>query len=681
MKKTISIILVILIMLSVSAEAFAADKTVQKKLNLPKEDTYFQDVVVSDSGMVAALVSVESWGQETDAIAYSKDNINYSLLMLSDYATSYDYDAYLVCRGDEFLIAVYSKKEINKNGSLSGVEVSTKLLSTKDFKTFKEIDCPKKSSYDLPYMFGAGMVKMNNGDVILSLPGYIKTKTEKYSEEYNNIYGYGIYYVIDKTGKWTECHSPEALMHGIADGAVSDFFVNYLTKGDLLETDITLLRMGGDFEYRPYEGFFTADYKNYVKFTLDDEADGIDLLASDKNSSSAYVFSRSYMFTGEEHTIKHALSAIDKKTGKAKSVISYTYDAEELTPSWYYLNDCDGYNYCFMKDKNFTSIVNRIDMKTGDVKTFKVDADSDDIEYAVYSNGFIVLNMCDWVADKDSPNLSVKVISVKDFKVVNEYVVPYYLSSMYINGNKAYRINSNESTVNIITLPFDEPEKLDGLIKTDAGWKYFKDNQIDYSFIGLAKNDYGWWYINNGTIDYKYEGLAANQYGLWYVKNGKIDFNCNKVTRYQGEWYYVVNGQVSTKTSGLIKCELGWMYFKNGKVDMGFEGLAKNQYGWWYILNGTINYRYKGLAKNQYGWWYVSDGTINYKYQGLAKNQYGWWYVSNGKIDYDFRGLAKNDYGWWYVKNGKIDFTYNGTARNPYGRWNVVNGKVTTKAA
>lgn len=285
---------------------------------------------------------------------------------------------------------------------------------------------------------------------------------------------------------------------------------------------------------------------------------------------------------------------------------------------------------------------------------------------------------------------SLKTLNVPvSVKTIGMFALSESIKTINYAGTKAQwnKIDINSSNKKfvdnaVINYSVDfTPKAKNGLLKTESGWMYFKNDEIDYTFNALAKNDYGWWYIKNGTIDYKYEGLAENQYGLWYVKNGKIDFNCNKVVRYNGEWYYVVNGQVSTKTSGLIKCELGWMYFKNGKVDMGFEGLAKNQYGWWYILNGTINYKYKGLAKNDYGWWYVSDGKIDYNYQGLAKNQYGWWYVSNGKIDYNFRGLAKNDYGWWYVKNGKIDFTYNGTARNPYGRWNVVNGKVTTKAA
>lgn len=658
MKKISAVILALVLVLSVAVcPSFAADNAAQKKISLPNDVSFYHNSVVSDSGMVAAIADYDNLGHMTDTIVYSKDNIKYSTFSLSKYAVTADYSAYLVCRGDEFLIAVYSEKPISKNGNSSGTDVSVKLLSTKDFKTVKSVDCPKKvTASDVPTL-GEGLTVMNNGDVILALPGYVKTKTEKYDEYTDNIYGYGIYYVIDKNGKWTERHSPEALMSGAADGVISDFFVRYEAKGDMLETDIEVLFMGGGVDHRPYEGYFTFDYNKYVKYT-DDKADGIDLLAADKDSASAYVYSRLYASDAEGGTVTHILSAVNKNTGKSKKLISYTYDGNEFFAGWKCLTDCDGYNYCFMYNEKFESIVNRIDMKTGEVKTFKTDVNCKEIEDGEYSNGYIVLSMCQWLEDQDAPNLSVTVLSANDLKTVKSYTVSYSLSDMYISGNKAYRINSDEAVADIITLPFEEPVNLDGLVKTENGWNYYKNGKIDKSFVGLAKNDYGWWYVKNGTIDYSFVGLAKNQYGWWYINNGGIDY----------------------KYAGLAKNDYGWWYVKNGTIDYSFKGLAKNQYGWWYVSNGRIDYNYKGLAKNAYGWWYVSNGKIDYSFEGLAKNQYGWWYVSNGKIDYSYKGLAKNDYGWWYVKNGKIDFNYNGTARNPYGRWNVVNGKVTTKA-
>lgn len=235
-------------------------------------------------------------------------------------------------------------------------------------------------------------------------------------------------------------------------------------------------------------------------------------------------------------------------------------------------------------------------------------------------------------------NIPVSVKSIGMF-ALSESIKTINYAGTKAQWNKIDINSTNKKAVDGAVINFlgeVTPEVKNGLIKTESGWKYFKDDKVDMTFNGLAKNAYGWWYISNGTIDYSYQGLAKNEYGWWYVSNGKIDYN--------------------------------------------YVGLAKNAYGWWYVSNGKIDYKYVGLGKNQYGWWYVSNGKIDYKYVGLAKNQYGWWYVSNGKIDYNFKGLAKNAYGWWYVKNGTIDFTYNGTARNPYGRWNVVNGKVTTKA-
>ena len=198
-------------------------------------------------------------------------------------------------------------------------------------------------------------------------------------------------------------------------------------------------------------------------------------------------------------------------------------------------------------------------------------------------------------------------------------------------------------------------DEQNGLIKTEDGWRYLKDGEVDTSFVGMAKNQYNWWYIKDGEIDYSFVGLARNQYNWWYMKNGTIDYS------------YV----------GLADNQYGTWYVENGCINYKFAGMIKSDGKWYYVSGGTIDKKYEGMAKNQYNWWYISGGTIDYKYEGLAKNQYGWWYIKNGTIDYKFEGLAENPYGWWYVKNGTIDFKFNGKAQNKYGWYKVVNGKAT----
>lgn len=224
--------------------------------------------------------------------------------------------------------------------------------------------------------------------------------------------------------------------------------------------------------------------------------------------------------------------------------------------------------------------------------------------------------------------------------------------------------------------------ELNGLYKSNGGWKCYKENNIDYDYDGAATNIFGCWKIYNGTIDFGANGFVYSEYcdAYYYTEKGKVktDFTGLAKDPDDGLWWYVVNGIIIFSYEGMAKNQWGWWYVKDGTIDFTYTGMAKNDWGWWYIKNGKLDQSYTGMAKNDWGWWYMKNGKLDRSYTGLAKNDWGWWYMSKGTIDYKFEGLVKNQYGWWYVKNGRIDFNYNGYAYNKYGYWKVVNGKVVS---
>ena len=171
-----------------------------------------------------------------------------------------------------------------------------------------------------------------------------------------------------------------------------------------------------------------------------------------------------------------------------------------------------------------------------------------------------------------------------------------------------------------------------GMALVDGIWRYFVNNQVDWTYTGMACNEYGWWYFRDGLVDFNYTGMACN--------------------------------------------EAGWWYFRNGQLDWTYTGMACNEYGWWYYTNGQLDWTYTGMACNEYGWWYYTNGQLDWTYTGMACNEYGWWYYRDGQIDWTYTGMACNEYGWWYYTNGQLDWTYTGWAHNEFGDWYYVNGRL-----
>lgn len=227
-----------------------------------------------------------------------------------------------------------------------------------------------------------------------------------------------------------------------------------------------------------------------------------------------------------------------------------------------------------------------------------------------------------------------------------------------------------------------EDADINGLYKSNSGWKYYTDNSIDYDYDGVALNAFGCWKICNGTIDFRANGFVYSEFddAYYYTEGGKVKVEITGLVKdpEDGLWKYVERGEANFDYEGMAKNEWGWWYVNDGTINFNYTGMAKNEWGWWYIKNGKLDTTYTGMAKNAWGWWYMKNGKFDRSYTGLAKNAWGWWYMNKGTIDYDFEGLVKNQYGWWYVENGTINFKYNGYAYNQYGYWKVVNGKVVS---
>ncbi len=279
------------------------------------------------------------------------------------------------------------------------------------------------------------------------------------------------------------------------------------------------------------------------------------------------------------------------------------------------------------------------------------------------------------------------------------------------NGND----NDNSNTGDDVVVKFTGM-KLD----SNNVWRYYVDDEIDYTYTGMAENEYGWWYFNNGNLDMTYTGMAYNDYGYWYFSDGTIDttytglaFDKTGIWSFEngvlisaytgmlldrGTWLYVNDGNIDYNYTGMALNEYGWWYFSKGNIDLGYTGMALNDYGWWYFSNGVLDTAYTGEAVNEYGHWYYIDGRIavdytgmlldgedwkyvvggyiDYDYTGMALNEYGWWYFNDGVLDTSYTGMALNEYGWWYFNDGVLDTSYTGEAVNEYGHWYYVDGRI-----
>ena len=295
-------------------------------------------------------------------------------------------------------------------------------------------------------------------------------------------------------------------------------------------------------------------------------------------------------------------------------------------------------------------------------------------------------------------------------------LIPDGNSSDNNNGNNSNTSDDNNKDDDIVV-------KFTGM-KLDGNnvWRYYVDDEIDYTYTGMAENEYGWWYFNNGNLDVTYTGMAHNESGWYYFVNGRLDTSYTGIASDGSNSWYYVNGTIATGYTGMLLDKTTWLYVNEGCIDYNYTGMAFNEYGWWYFSNGELNTSYTGMAENEYGWWYytngrldtsytgeatneygswyyingriaqdyigmlldkdqwkyVSNGFIDYNYTGMALNEYGWWYYSNGELNTSYTGMALNEYGWWYYSNGRLDTSYTGMALNEYGWWYYSNGRLDT---
>lgn len=188
-----------------------------------------------------------------------------------------------------------------------------------------------------------------------------------------------------------------------------------------------------------------------------------------------------------------------------------------------------------------------------------------------------------------------------------------------------------------------------GLVKTGSDWYYYRNDEIDWDYIGLAKNQFGWYYVKNGTLDLSYDGIVRNRHGAWCVEKGIINRNAKGYRRVGEQEAFFTDGRVDENQNGFIRSNGVWRYYDKGRVDEQFTGMVKNEHGWWYVEKGEINYDFEGLAENEYGWWYIKNGTIDYSFKGYARNSEGWHYVENGTIREETPDLeaGRNITGTW----------------------------------
>lgn len=171
-----------------------------------------------------------------------------------------------------------------------------------------------------------------------------------------------------------------------------------------------------------------------------------------------------------------------------------------------------------------------------------------------------------------------------------------------------------------------------GLVKTGSDWYYYRNDEIDWNYVGLAKNPFGWYYVRNGILDRSYSGIVRNRYGAWCVEKGTINHEANGYRKVGRQEAFFTGGKVDSDVTGFIYSNGVWRVYDKGMVDMQYKGLVKNEHGWWYVDGGEINHVFEGLVENEYGWWYIKDGTIDYSFKGYALNNEGWHYVEKGTI-------------------------------------------------
>lgn len=147
--------------------------------------------------------------------------------------------------------------------------------------------------------------------------------------------------------------------------------------------------------------------------------------------------------------------------------------------------------------------------------------------------------------------------------------------------------------------------------------------------ITLKKVKKSWYLYKNGKKSNATTLVKFN--GKWfYIENGKWNKNKNSLYKFKGVYFYITDGKWNKKVNGLRYDENDYVYIKNGKWDKTKNGFVKHNGRQYYVKNGkhvniTKFIDYKGKKQ------FIVNG-IRSSYTGVRLHKGKWYYLKNGAI-------------------------------------------------
>ena len=260
--------------------------------------------------------------------------------------------------------------------------------------------------------------------------------------------------------------------------------------------------------------------------------------------------------------------------------------------------------------------------------------------------------------------------------------------SFYFSGGKFYPFYWGNYCVKAFTTDSDieEPEKpqekLEGLQEKDGALYYFKNGEIDTTYIGVATYQGEIYYCENGKVAYDYTGLVNGNNKWLYIRNGKQVVEYTGIVQKDKErniWWYVKDGVYDPSYTGVVEFDSVLFYVENGILDWSYSGVGKSGEIWWNVYGSVAGELYSGLVEEGETWLYIKDGKEATEYTGIVqkdKERNIWWYVKDGVYDPSYTGLVEFDSVLFYVENGILNWSYTGNVIYNGRQYYIMNGSV-----
>ncbi len=236
----------------------------------------------------------------------------------------------------------------------------------------------------------------------------------------------------------------------------------------------------------------------------------------------------------------------------------------------------------------------------------------------------------------------------------------------------------------------------DGLNRINGELVYYRDGEVDTTYIGLCQYEGVWYYVKNGKVDRNAETLVFYNDTWFYVKNGQIDWvtetlcpfgddlfyvrggvvawDVTTLVMHQNIWYYVQGGKVEKTAETLVFYNNLWFYVKGGQIDWVTETLVPYNDGLFHVRGGMVAWDVTTLVMYQNIWYYVQGGMVNRQANTLCFYNNMWFYVKGGTVAWDATTLVPYNGSLFYVRGGMVDWLYSGTVWYNGRNYRVTNG-------